>query len=177
MSGKGAGTDDSSALEKRKSSVNGDASMASDASGRSDRAVWRRTVESAAAGLTAADDAPVRIGFVQTSPDLRRWRVSLLRTPAAGEVLDAGKLIIRVETLASPDDAETNNREDMAIDFLNQADGDIMSTAPPRAGSAQQAGDVGGGSTRPAAEEEVLPEPEEAPSPERPRQEAEPSRE
>ena len=60
------------------------------------------TEESAAAGMIAKDDAPVRIGFVQVSPD-QRWRVSLLRTPAAGEVLDAAKLTINVETLASPD--------------------------------------------------------------------------
>lgn len=120
MSGKGEGTEDSSALEKQKSPVTGDAALASDASGRPARQVWRRTVESAAAGLTANEDAPVRIGFVQTSPDLRRWRVSLLRTPAAGEVLDSGKLTIRVDSLASPDDAETNNRDDMAVEWETQ---------------------------------------------------------
>ena len=77
-------------------------------------------MESAAAGLTANEDAPVRIGFVQTSPDLRRWRVSLQRTPAAGEVLDSGKLTIHVDSLASPDDAETNNREDLAVEWETQ---------------------------------------------------------
>ena len=120
MSGKGAGTEDSSALDTQKSPVIGDAALASDASGRSAREAWRRTVESAAAGMIANDDAPVRIGFVQASPDLRQWRASLQRTPAAGEVLDALKVTIKVETLASPDDAETNNREDLAIDWETQ---------------------------------------------------------
>lgn len=120
MSGKGSRKEDSSALENRESPLDGNVAWASDTSGRSAREVWRRTVESAAAGMVANDDAPVRIGFVQTSPDQRQWRVSLLRTPAAGEVLDAAKVTIQVETLAGPDETQGDGREDLAIDWETQ---------------------------------------------------------
>jgi hypothetical protein len=46
--------------------------------------------------------------------------VSLQRTPAAGEVLAADKLTIHVEALASPDDAETNNRDELAVEWETQ---------------------------------------------------------
>lgn len=105
--------------------------MASDASGRSARDPWRRTVESAAAGMIANDDAPVRIGYVQASPDLRQWRVSLQRTPAAGEVLDAAKVTIKVETLAGPDEKQGDGREDLAIDWETQGR-DFEEAAAPR---------------------------------------------
>lgn len=106
--------------EMQETPVSGDAAFKPGSSDRSARDEWRRTVESAAAGLMAKDDAPVRIGFVQASPDQRQWRVSLQRTPATGEVLDTAKITIRVETLASPDDAKTNNRDDLAIEWETQ---------------------------------------------------------
>ncbi len=42
--------------------------------------------------MEADDDAPVRIGLVQVSLDQRQWRVSLQRTPAAGEVVNSAKV-------------------------------------------------------------------------------------
>jgi hypothetical protein len=120
MSGNSAGKEESSVLERRESPVNGEATSASDASARSVRGDWRRTVESAAAGLTANVDAPVRIGFVQTSPDQRQWRVSLQRTPATGQVLDAAKITIQVETLATADQTHGDGREDLAVDWETQ---------------------------------------------------------
>lgn len=112
--------DDASPLAEREASANEDDSAIKGSSDRSPGDGWRRTLESAAAGLTADDDAPVRIGFVQTSPDQRQWRVSLQRTPAAGEVLDAANITIKVETLAGPDDAETNSRDDLAVEWETQ---------------------------------------------------------
>lgn len=109
-----------SSLPQREVSVNEVDYVVQGSSDRSTRDEWRRTAESSAAGLIASDDAPVRIGFVQASPDQRRWRISLQRTPAAGEVLDVAKITIKVETLASPGDAETNNREDLSIDWETQ---------------------------------------------------------
>lgn len=120
MRSTGATKDDANPPSKREDSGNESDMAMRGASDRPDRNEWRRTVESAPAGLNADDDAPVRIGFVQTSPDQRHWRVSLQRTPAAGEVLDADKVAIKVETLASPDDAETNNRDDLAIEWETQ---------------------------------------------------------
>lgn len=130
MNPKDADPEDASSSEKQETPVSKDATFSSSSSDRSPRDEWRRTVESAAAGMIAKDDAPVRIGFVQASPDQRRWRVSLLRTPAAGEVLDAAKLTIQVESLASPDDAETNNREDLAIEWETQGQSFEEAAAP-----------------------------------------------
>lgn len=129
-SGKGGKTENASILENRKSPPDGTAALASDASGRSGRDAWHRTIESAAAGMSAGDDAPVRIGFVQASPDQRQWRVSLQRTPAAGEVLDSAKVTIQVETLTRPDDARGDGREDLAIDFETQGRSFTEAAAP-----------------------------------------------
>jgi hypothetical protein len=111
---------DASPLPEREASANEADKAMLGSPERSPRDDWRRTVESAAAGLTANDDAPVRIGFVQTSPDQRQWRVSLQRTPAAGEVLDAAKITIQVETLATADQAQSDGRENLAIDWETQ---------------------------------------------------------
>lgn len=120
MKGTNTTKDLASSLPQREVSVNEEHNAVQGSSDRSTQDEWRRTAESAAAGLIASDDAPVRIGFVQASPDQRRWRISLQRTPAAGEVLDVAKITIKVETLASPGDAETNNREDLSIDWETQ---------------------------------------------------------
>lgn len=130
MREKGATKDDANPANEREASLIEDNSAMRGAHDRPDPNGWRRTVESAAAGLTANEDAPVRIGFVQTSPDQRRWRVSLQRTPAAGEVLDAAKITIQVETLARPDDAETNSREDLAIEWETQGRSFEKAAAP-----------------------------------------------
>lgn len=120
MRAKGGTKDDANPSNEREASVNERGRAMPGTSDRPVRDEWRRTVESAAAGLTAGEDAPVRIGFVQTSQDQRHWRVSLQRTPAAGEGLDAAKITIHVESLASPDDAETNHRDELSVEWETQ---------------------------------------------------------
>jgi hypothetical protein len=68
MREKGEPKDDANPSNGRKASVNESGRAMPGTSDRPGRNEWRRTVESAAAGLTAGEDAPVRIGFVHTSP-------------------------------------------------------------------------------------------------------------